>query len=503
MKRIIFAIIIFTVLCSCTHKANKVVNVPEKGDVVLILDSMPVNYKFYYGNDGGYCSIGGRSALRYNLNSMISVSLHNDYSKNKDTIVIKDVEALLEIEHKYRGLDAFSFLARPNDTLYFSYKGKMPVVSSSRKSKKYDYAYEEFVRKNVYENDYSAYIKYYLPCFLRSDHKQINVKSLMPVREQVDMLDSLHHIKYHPLIVSQLKKEEQLLDSLILNENISKDIAFLYKQRIKYKRLEFQMKENNSIVFKDLEQNDTLLKYEFYRYIIFVIAGDEIYSKVKSVKHSNGWNRDPIKIYKLIQENSFLSDGTRKFLSYECFKNILELSSNKKIKEYFEIFKFKFGKDTCLINHLVKEYKLGDEVSSDLNLLTDAGTKTTFKEVLEKNKGKLVYVDFWASWCAPCRRCMPASHKLREEFKGKDVVFVYLAFKDKLRLWKKAIEQLDLKDYNDSYFIENSKSSKLIDDLKVRLIPRFLIYGKNGEILYKNAARPATKEIRDILNKLF
>jgi len=502
MKRIIFAIIIFTVLCSCTHKSNKVVNVPEKGDVVLILDSVPVNYKFYYGDNGDYFSIGRGSALRYNLNSMISESLHNDYSKNKDTIVIKDVDALLEIEHIYRGLDDFSFLARPNDTLYFSYKGKMPVVSSSRKSKKYDYAYEEFVRKNVYDNDYSAYIKYYLPCFLRSDYKQVKDALLKTRKEQVELLDSLHRIKYHPLVVSQLKKEEQLLDSLILNEDISKDIAFFYKQRIKYKRLEFQMKENNSIVFKDLEQNDALLKYQFYRYIIFVIAGDEIYSKVKSVKHSNGWNRDPIKIYKLIQDNAFLNDGTRKFLSYKCFKNILESSSNEKIKEYFEIFKSKFGKDTCLINHLVKEYKIGDGVSSDLNLLTEAGTKTTFKEVLEKNKGKLVYVDFWASWCAPCRRCMPASHKLREEFRGKDVVFVYLAFKDKLRLWKNAVEQLDLKGYNNSYFIDNSKSSKLIDDLKVRLIPRFLIYGKNGEILYKNAARPATKEIRDILNKL-
>jgi peroxiredoxin len=63
----------------------------------------------------------------------------------------------------------------------------------------------------------------------------------------------------------------------------------------------------------------------------------------------------------------------------------------------------------------------------DFSLPTPEGKKVSLKDF----RGKIVFLNFWASWCAPCREEMPAMDRLYREFKDKNFVVLAVAVKDR------------------------------------------------------------------------
>ncbi|MBI1995127.1 MAG: TlpA family protein disulfide reductase [Deltaproteobacteria bacterium] len=63
----------------------------------------------------------------------------------------------------------------------------------------------------------------------------------------------------------------------------------------------------------------------------------------------------------------------------------------------------------------------------DFSLPTPDGRKISLKDF----RGKIVFLNFWASWCAPCREEMPAMDRLYKEFKDKNFVVLAVAVKDR------------------------------------------------------------------------
>jgi len=63
----------------------------------------------------------------------------------------------------------------------------------------------------------------------------------------------------------------------------------------------------------------------------------------------------------------------------------------------------------------------------DFSLTTPEGKKISLKDF----RGKIVLLNFWASWCTPCREEMPAMEKLYQEYKGNNFVVLAVAVKDR------------------------------------------------------------------------
>jgi thiol-disulfide isomerase/thioredoxin len=120
------------------------------------------------------------------------------------------------------------------------------------------------------------------------------------------------------------------------------------------------------------------------------------------------------------------------------------------------------------------------------------------KYSLEDFKNKVVYIDFWASWCTPCREETPSLKTVYHRYKNNDrIAFVSIAVHDEEDKWKQAIQQ-DKPDWLQLFDREGIVAKSYF----ANLIPQFVLIDKNGRILDFNAPRPSnTKELESILTR--
>jgi thiol-disulfide isomerase/thioredoxin len=123
-----------------------------------------------------------------------------------------------------------------------------------------------------------------------------------------------------------------------------------------------------------------------------------------------------------------------------------------------------------------------------------------FSKLIGKYANKVVYIDFWGTWCGPCREEMPNAKLLREKFIGKDVVFLYLGVQSAEKAWKDMIAQLDIK--GEHYLLNNNEYSALSEKFQISGIPRYILVDRNGRVFSDNAKRPGDDKLKPEIDAL-
>lgn len=120
--------------------------------------------------------------------------------------------------------------------------------------------------------------------------------------------------------------------------------------------------------------------------------------------------------------------------------------------------------------------------------LTDLSGKTVS---LEKLKGKVVFIDFWATWCGPCVRSFPAMQKAVDKYRNHpDVVFLFINSLEKETNLEKRRKQVSsfIKEKGFSFQIlmddEKSGAYEVIKEYKVSGIPAKFVIDKAGNVRY-------------------
>ncbi len=101
---------------------------------------------------------------------------------------------------------------------------------------------------------------------------------------------------------------------------------------------------------------------------------------------------------------------------------------------------------------------------------------------LSSLKGKVVLIDFWASWCRPCRQTVPGLKKLYSNYHDKGFEIYGISLDDSKNAWKRAIQDDDSK-----WIHVNDKTGAIANQWVVQVIPTTYLLDKTGKIVAVDA----------------
>jgi len=142
--------------------------------------------------------------------------------------------------------------------------------------------------------------------------------------------------------------------------------------------------------------------------------------------------------------------------------------------------------------------KFTGKASPSFDYVNYKGGKTKLSDF----KGKYVFIDVWAVWCAPCRAEIPYLKKLEEKFHDKNIEFVSISV-DKLKdtdKWKKFVADKSLG--GTQLLADKDWESEFIVNYNITGVPRFILVDPNGNILKYDAERPSDPELDKQLTAL-
>ena len=139
------------------------------------------------------------------------------------------------------------------------------------------------------------------------------------------------------------------------------------------------------------------------------------------------------------------------------------------------------------------------ELMEAIYLIDNQDSIKSIDHLLSIFRGKVVYVDLWATWCAPCKEEFRYKRDLENFARGKKMEKLYISIDkaDKEQVWEDAVGFYNLSGHHiraGSELLADIRRRFAIDDKGSFTIPRYLIVDTEGKIVIKDAKRPSEKE---------
>lgn len=118
------------------------------------------------------------------------------------------------------------------------------------------------------------------------------------------------------------------------------------------------------------------------------------------------------------------------------------------------------------------------------------------KVKLSDLKGKIIVLDFWATWCGPCRSSFPNMQKLVNDYKNHNVEFLFIDTwegNQEEKVKNKVTEFL--KDKNYTFNVLYDFTSEVSKQYKIKGIPAKIVIDKEGNIISANSSEENIKEL--------
>lgn len=471
--------LLISIINSCDSKRKGVTNEHSKKLTIIVKNKYKVNTNIGSGiNTNGFkrINVGTKDitdTITLELNTYLKLYIKNN-SFFKTVVCKKGDTLILEIS-----------------------KSNTKINFSNRQLKKYDtVSIENLYKLNLQKhkskhnklfNKFRIIDKEKHKIYSNIDYIKSNLEEFKKLNKSYDLI-----LKTKKLLLKKLKNKQLIsfpnynneLSQLnyrhfnLLTKSYQQSLDQFYLQEVEKKYLK------NKLIF-----NDPFFSYGYFNSYINNIILNEKESKI---------NIDYKKVYDLLP--TFLKGENLKLFREFCLHQMIE--NNESIyntSKYFNNYKKQYT-----TNHFSKlfekKYLLEEkQIKSDtVGLLNFNSKKTSLSEVIKSHYNKLIYIDFWASWCVPCRSEMAKSKKMVAKLKNTNIEFIYVSIDRDKDEWIKASKEEGLIAKN-NYLALNYPKSNFYKELNIKSIPRYILYNKNGKIIHKDAPRPSNKKLQDFL----
>ena len=134
-----------------------------------------------------------------------------------------------------------------------------------------------------------------------------------------------------------------------------------------------------------------------------------------------------------------------------------------------------------------------------VNEAGEVSDEDLFASIISKFSGKVLLVDFWATWCGPCRMANKEMIPMKEELKDKDIVYLYITGETSpLKTWENMIPDI----HGEHYRVTAAQWNFLGKSFNVSGVPTYLIIDREGNIKYRQVGFPGVKTMKEELLKV-
>lgn len=491
--------------------------VPEQTFIPLS-ESKALGGRQYFEHIASY---GDADGLRHFINPR--------RSPNIDTINVSIKDSKIEIYFQRFGLEGVSYLFNNGDVVRVEYENGNPKLEVlNRQVRPFDFSFDIASFKDRGKNDLSPFEKFFRLVPIFKPTKPLSKEDFRLFHERELRKNSVR-------LLEALVDKKNMLDSLYESNLISKDaydynilkleyynwsrLAKLKEYKMPVGRIGMDINEeygesklislapargDTSKSEPDFSSRNGLLGYKFYREFLLDNFMPN-YFENQTTRHSftydnfGGSRYSWDVVFDTVQRSNLFSEASREFLLFNYMNRISRDMSPEAMRIYYDKFKKSVNNKTYL-DIIGGKYGL-DSMKTDKLVLKDGiGHKYFLEDILEESTGKVVFIEFWASWCKPCIETIPDGNKLRKDYLGKGVVFISIAVDKDLSLWKSSKTREMRSNLKHDYILENPYSSSFVKNNHIEFVPRYILIDGTGDIVHQSAPGPENNEIRKLFD---
>lgn len=207
---------------------------------------------------------------------------------------------------------------------------------------------------------------------------------------------------------------------------------------------------------------------------------------------------------KTLKEGLGISNGT-------LFDDIKAFKVSRSIKE-FSPLTAEQKEQTASLPAAYREMilKMNDDLLKKIELnkkktgfaINEAGqvaNEDLFPSIISKFRGHTLLVDFWATWCGPCRTANKAMVPMKEELKDKDIIYLYITGETSpMGTWQQMIPDI----HGEHYRVTNDQWRYLMSNFNIEGVPTYFVIDPEGNITFKQTGFSGVDNMKEQLLKV-